>query len=165
MDNAIDDIGGIGMGGRMAGFETAALINRDIDQHGAFLHGLEHVGADQLGRGGSGDQHGADDEVRVRHAFSEIGTVGKAGLGPCLEIDAEPLQHFGAAVEYGHVRAEARRHLRRVEADDPAADDADLGREHAGHAAEQHAPPAIRLFQRRRARLNRHAPGYLTHRL
>src|SRR3546814_3275127 len=59
---------------------------------------------------------------------------------------------------------EARRHLRRVEADDAATDDADLARRNARDAAQEHTATAVRLFECGRTRLDRHAPRDLAHR-
>ena len=51
-----------------------------------------------------------------------------------------------------------------MQADDAAADDRDLGRQHARHAAEQDAEATIGLLQRGRPRLDRQASGDLRHR-
>ena len=164
MDDSVDDIGRLRVGGGMAGLEAAALIDGDIDQHRSGLHRAEHGAGDEVRGGGSGDEHRADDEVRLRDTFGEIGLVGEAGLGARFEVDAEPFEHFGIAVEDGDIRAEAHRHLRGIEADDTAADDAHLAGRDAGDAAEQHAAPAMRLFQRGGPGLNAHAAGDLAHR-
>ena len=41
------------MGGGVRSFNTAALINRDVDQHAARLHCAELVAGDDVRRGGS----------------------------------------------------------------------------------------------------------------
>ncbi len=46
----------------------------------------------------------------------------------------------------------------------PAAEDEHVGRSHPGHAAEQHAAPALRLLERVRADLRREAPRDFRHR-
>jgi hypothetical protein len=62
------------------------------------------------------------------------------------------------------VRAEAHGHLRRVCADDAAADDDDARCRNSGHAAQKHAAPAAHLLQILRADLNRHASRHFRHR-
>ena len=52
----------------------------------------------------------------------------------------------------------------RMRAGNAAAEDDDVGRRHAGHAAEQHAAPAVLLFEAARADMRRHAAGDLRHR-
>src|SRR3546814_3574514 len=83
-------------------------------------------------------QDRADDEVGLGDAFGEVRAVRKARLGARFEEGADAFEHFGIAVEDRDVGAEARRHLRRVEADNAAADDADLARRDAGDAAQEH---------------------------
>ena len=148
----------------MAGFKTAALIDRDVDEDRARLHRAEHVACDQLRRFGAGDQHRADYQIGLGNAFGEIRTVRETRFGARLEKGADAFEYFGVAVEDRDIGAESRRHLRCVEADDAAADDADFARRDAGNAAEQHAAAAMRLFERSRAGLNRHAPRNLAHR-
>ena len=48
MDDAVDFVDRVGVGGRMRGFEAAALVDRDVDQHRAALHRLQHVAGDEL---------------------------------------------------------------------------------------------------------------------
>ena len=85
-------------------------------------------------------------------------------MDAAVEDVVELAQARDRAVEDGDVGAEADRHLGRVQADDAAADDRDLARQHAGHAAEQHAAAAIGLLQRGRAGLDRQAAGDFRHR-
>ena len=62
------------------------------------------------------------------------------------------------------VGAHAQRDVDRVRADDAAAEHQHLGRVYAGHAAQQHAEAAVRLFEEIRARLHRHAARHFGHR-
>ncbi len=78
---------------------------------------------------------------------------------------ADLFEHFGIAVENGHVGTEADRHLRGIEADHAAADHHDLAGHHARDTAKQHAASAMRLFERGSARLHAHPAGHLAHRL
>ena len=45
VDDALLDIGGIGMRRRPAGLEAAALVDRDVDEHRARLHPAHHLAA------------------------------------------------------------------------------------------------------------------------
>ena len=73
-----------------------------------------------------------------------------------------PLQiHF----QNRHVRAQPRGHARRVDAAGAAAQHDHSPRQHARHAAQQHAAAAIVFGQKIAAHQHRHAPGDLAHRL
>ena len=119
---------------------------------------------DELGRGGAGDQHGADDDVGREALFLERLDGRVARVDAAVEEVVELAQARDRAVEDGDVGAEADRHAGGVQADDAAADHGDLARQHAGNAAEQHAAAAIGLLQRRRAGLDRQAAGDFRHR-
>ena len=70
----------------------------------------------------------------------------------------------GTAIQHGHVGAHAERDRRRMRADDAAAQDHDLARRHARHAAEQDALAAVRLLEQQRPRLHGHATRHFRHR-
>ena len=59
------------MRGRMRGLEASPLIDRDIDQDGARLHGLQHVTGDKLRSCGAGDQNGTDQKVGPLNDLSD----------------------------------------------------------------------------------------------
>ena len=44
------------MGRRMRGFEAAALVNGHVHNHGAWLHGLQHLSIDQFWSACAGDK-------------------------------------------------------------------------------------------------------------
>ena len=119
---------------------------------------------DELRRRRADHEHRADHEVRLLGQFLDrmLGRVD--GLDRATELRRELAQPLRRAVDDGHVGAQAHGHLRGVGAGDAAAEDDDLGRGDARHAAEQHAEPAIGLLQRGRADLHRHAAGDLAHR-
>src|SRR5215475_509599 len=48
VDDAVDHIGRVGMGGGMAGLEAAALIDGDVHQHRTGTHALDHLAGHQL---------------------------------------------------------------------------------------------------------------------
>ena len=49
----------------MAGLETAALVDGDVDENGAFLHAFQHFAGDEFRGVCAGDQHRADDDIRA----------------------------------------------------------------------------------------------------
>ena len=63
MDDIVNDVGRVSMGGWFTGFKTATLINRHIDDDRAFLHLFDHVFGHQPGRGGARDQHRTDHQI------------------------------------------------------------------------------------------------------
>jgi len=75
----------------------------------------------------------------------------------------EVLEAVHVTVEDHDLGAHADRDLRRVHADDAAADDQHLRAVHAGHAAEQHALAAALLLEAPRADLDRHLARDLAH--
>jgi len=63
MDHPAFDESRGGMRRRMRAFETAALINRNIDENGALLQAAQHLLSKELRRGGARDQHRADHHI------------------------------------------------------------------------------------------------------
>ncbi len=152
------------MGGRVAGFETAALVDGHVDQHRSWPHARQVGAGDQLGRGGAGDQHAADDEVGGRQSLGDEVVRRLAGLHRPAEQIVEFLEPRRRDIEQGDVGAMPKRHLRRMLAADAAAEDQHLGRHHSWSAAEQDAAAAGGLQQMIGADVDRHPPGHLTHR-
>ena len=163
MDHAFVDVYGIVVGGWPAGFETAALVDGDIDDRGAVLHGPDHVPGQQLWCGSAGNQHRADDQIGSQSFTEQVVAGCHQHPRPAPELCAEFAQAGNGLVEYGHVRLQADRHGGRVGAGNAAPDDHHPGRRDPRHAAEQHATPAVRILQRERTHLNRHASGHLAH--
>ena len=87
---------------------------------------------DDLGCGGSGDEHATDHEVgradRVLHVVAVRSKRMQAAVVEVVEL-AQPVQ---VDVDDGDVRAHAERDLGRVGADDASADDAYIARRRAG---------------------------------
>ena len=163
VDHALEHIGRLGVGGRAAGFEAAALIDGDIDQHRALLHGLYHGSGDEFRRGGAGDEHRADDEVRVAHQLFDRmrGRIDRVELaGEDRGQFAQPLHR---AVDDRDIGAQAHGHLGGVRAGDAAAQNQNLGGRHARHAAQQHSETAVRFLQTVGAHLHGHAAGDFAH--
>ena len=70
MHDPVNTVGRISMGGRPAGRETAALINRHIDQHRTGAQAGDLLTAEQARCGSSRNQHGTDDQVGVIESAS-----------------------------------------------------------------------------------------------
>ena len=148
----------------MAGLEAATLVDRDVDQHRARPHPPQQRAAHQLGRGGARHQHGADHQVGVDHRPLDRVDRRVDGVELGAELLVELLQPVERAVDHRDMGLHAHRHPGRVGPRHAAADDDDVRRCHARHAAEQHAGAARSLLQAVRADLHRHAAGDLAHR-
>src|ERR1035437_3861447 len=71
MHHAIDHKGRIGMGRRPRRFGTSALIDGDVDEHGALLHRLQHCASNEFGRGSPRHEHRADYEIGFSDEVSD----------------------------------------------------------------------------------------------
>jgi hypothetical protein len=152
------------VGGRPRGLEAAALVDRDVDEHGVLLHQPELAARDDAGSLGAVDQHRSDHEVDVRQSLLDRQRRGEARVGPAAERDVEVAQ----AVDRAVVDVDGRLHPdgdeRRVHPDDAAADDHHLGAGDARHAAEQDPPAAERLLEHEGAGLGGDLARHLAHR-
>ena len=164
MDDVVDHIGRVVMGGRPRGLDAAALVDRHVDDHGTRLHLADQVGADEFRRRSARDQHAADHQIRRRDMLLHRVARREDRVQRAVELRPETAQDVDAAVEHPDICPHAERDVDRMGADDTAAEHDDLGRIHPGHPAQQHAEPAMRLFQEIRADLDRHAAGDLRHR-
>ena len=63
MNDSVDLIDRIGMGGRVAGLEASALVDGDVDEDRAALHCFEHLARNELGRCRARDQYRADNQL------------------------------------------------------------------------------------------------------
>jgi len=59
VQHAVQFVDGLVVGGLMNGLDAAALIDRDVDDHGAVLHRANHVLGDD-DRGGASVEHTGD---------------------------------------------------------------------------------------------------------
>ena len=140
----------------MAGFETAALIDRDVDQYGAAFHCLKHFPRHQLWRGGSGYKHGTDDEVRISNGARNGGAGGIGGFNLAAEKHVEFGQPLIVDIINGHVSALSHCHLRSIHPGHATTENGDTSRWNPGDAAEQNAAAALFLFKIMRPHLDRH---------
>ena len=68
VDDPVDLVGRVAVGGRPRGLEAAALVDRDVDEHRVRLHQRELRAADHVRGAGAVHEHGADHEVHVAAA-------------------------------------------------------------------------------------------------
>ncbi|MCY1528610.1 hypothetical protein D9M68_637210 [compost metagenome] len=164
MHHVVDHIGRLGVGGGFRGFRAAALVDGHIHQYRAGLHHPDHFGADQLGRGGAGNQHTADHQVGRQHLLAQryAGRVQGGDAVAVLRIQAT--QGIDALVQHRHIGPQADRHGQGVATDHATAKYHHLARRHARHAAKQHATTAPGFFQATGTGLDRHASGHFGHR-
>ena len=146
--HAVNLVDRVLVGGGVAGLETAALINRHIDQRRAGFQQFQLRLGDQLGGSRTGDQHRADDQVGLFGKINGGGGIGVAVLEGVAEHIVKVAQAGDRAVEHRHIRAHPGGHLGGMGADHATAQHQHPGRGHAGHPAKQNAAPAIGLLQR-----------------
>lgn len=144
--------------------EAAALVDGDIHENRAGAHAVDQLGGDQLRRGGAGDQHGADHEIGLDDGLLEREGRGVAGVHAAAELGVHGAHLAHVEVEDGDIGAHAGGDLRGVDPRDAAADHGDLRGRGAGHAAHEHAAPALRAHQVIAADLRSEAAGDLGHR-
>src|SRR5207244_860868 len=87
-----------------AGPGGAALVDRDIDQHRAALHVLDHVGGDELGGRGAGHQHRADHQVGAQHLALDGVARGKSRVQARAELQIQVVEPLQALVDDDDVR-------------------------------------------------------------
>ena len=151
------------MGSGPRRLHAAALVHGDVDDDRALLHRLQVLAPDQVGRLGTGNQDGADDEVALLDHGLDVLLGGVEGG----QLAAEDIVEVGEAiridVEDGHRGAEAHCHLGGVGADDSSAQYGDLPSRDAWHAAQEDAASAEGLLEILRPLLHREAAGDLAH--
>ena len=95
VDDAIDHEAGIGVRGGPGCLNAAALVDGYVDDDGALLHLRDHGAGDELGRGGAGNEHTADDEVCFAGSAGQVVAVG----GERVEAAAKDVVELAEAVE------------------------------------------------------------------
>ena len=107
MDDAVDHIDGLAVGGGMRGFEAASLVNSHVDEHGSLLHQAEHVLGDELGCSVTGYEHRADDDVDGGQFLANVmfGAVERVDVG--RHLGCELLQTWQRDISDGDIRTHA----------------------------------------------------------
>ena len=144
--------------------EAAALVDRDVDEHGPGLHPAHQVVRDQRWRLGAGDEHGPDHEVRVDHGALDLVGVGGHGLEVALVDPVGLAELVDVAVEQQHLRLHAQCDRGGVHPGHPGADDDHLSGVDAGDPTQENAAPATAAHQVVSACLRRQPPRHLAHR-
>src|SRR6185437_3093833 len=163
VDDAVDLVAGVGVGGGLGGFDAAALIDGDVDDDGAFFHTADHLLGDNLRGGGAGDEDSADEEVGLASGALDVVGVRGQGVDAAVEDIVELAEAVEVEIHQCHFGAEAEGHLGGVGADDAAADDADVAGRDTGDSAEQDAAAAFLLFEVSGADLDGETAGDLGH--
>ena len=165
VDDAVDLEDRVVVGRRVRGLEAAALVDRDVDEHGAGLH---QAAASRASRASARRAPGTSTAPITMSASAsdllDLEPIRHRERDAAVERDLEVAHALDRLVEHPHVRLHAEGDDRGVEADDAAAEDDDLGRRHARNAAEQDAAAAVRLLERPGAHLRRQPARDLAHR-
>jgi hypothetical protein len=103
----------------------------DVDERGARLQRRQHLARDELRRPRAGDEHGADDEVRVLDGLVDRELVRHRERDAPVEHHLEVAHPLDRLVQDPHVGLHAHGDESGVVADDPTAEDDDLGRRHS----------------------------------
>ena len=145
MDDALLQVSWIVMGGGTAGLGTAALVDRHVDERGAWLHPGQVRPGDETRSLGPGDAHGADDEVGARHGALDVhGVLHQRRDVPLHNVPHVP-QPQRVDVDHGDVGPETDADHAGVEADDTGADDRHPSTSDAGDAGSSKPLPPDRI--------------------
>ena len=112
----------------------------------------------------AGNQHRADHQVGPRELLADRVAVAEQAVDVRRHDVVEIAEPVHVDVEDRDVGAEAGGDLGRVRADDAAAEDRDVRRRDARHAAQQNAAAHLRPLQILRPFLDAHPPGHFAHR-
>src|SRR4051812_17780956 len=135
------------MGGGASGFNASALVDGDVDDHGTFFHPRNHFLCYELRSGGAGDEHAANQQVRLLGSLRNGVRVRGLRAHVAAENVVELAQAVQVHVNDSDVGAEAESHLGRIRADDAAADDHNVRGRDSGDAAEEDAASTFFFFQ------------------
>ena len=142
VNHAVDNIAGIGVRGGARCLNASTLVDGHIDNDSALFHLGDHGAGNELGRGGSGDEYAADDEIGLPGGAGQVVAVG----GKRVEAAGEDIVELAKAIQVhineSDLSAEAECYFGCVGADDAASDDADMGGGNAGDSAEKDAAAA-----------------------
>jgi hypothetical protein len=150
-------------GRRPARFDTAALVDREIENHGAAAHLSHGFLRDEYRGAFAGHEHRADENVRVRDR-TRHGDI--AGVDERYAPAQRPLRGCAAAaleIEHRHLGAESREARGSVRTQDAGAQNDDFGGSHSGNAGQQDATAAARRLEQPARELRTQASGDLAH--
>src|SRR5262245_11244832 len=90
------------------------LINRDVHEHTAWPHLLQHLSADQLGCLGAWHEHGSDQKVNVRQKLHQV-RLARIERMRGMERDIEKAHAFKIDFENSNVGTQPSGHARRID--------------------------------------------------
>src|SRR5215204_5349863 len=96
--HAVDLESRVGVRRRARGLEAAALVDRDVDEHGSRLHQPELLAPDHVGRLRAVDEHRADHQVDLGQALLDLERRGVARRRAPGEVQVELAQAVDVAV-------------------------------------------------------------------
>ncbi len=163
-DRVVHPVGRVGVRRGLGVLETAALVDRDVDEHRARLHPRDELVRDQHRRLRPGHEHRSDDQVGVDHRPLDFVRVRGDSLAVALVDGISGTQPGHVLVDEQHLRLHPERDRGRVHARHARAKHDDLRRVHPGHAAHEHAPATAVTLQMMRSDLGCHPSGHLGHR-
>ena len=106
---AVDDVDRVVVGRRPGRFGAPPLIDRDVDEHRRLLHPAEHLAGDELRREGTGDENGADDEIRVLDRLLDLEARRHEQRHTPVEDLLQVAHAVDRALEDGHLHAQPDR--------------------------------------------------------
>src|SRR5215472_15579395 len=139
---------------------ASALVDGHVNDDRALLHARHHLSRDDLGSGGAGYQHAADDQVGFARGAGNVVAVGGQGVDAAIEDVVDLAQAVQVQIDECDLGAHTQRDACSVCADDTATDYGDVRGRNAGNSAEKDAAAALLLFEVAGAHLHAHAPGH-----
>src|SRR5262245_54394331 len=147
MQHTVDKISRIGVGSRVGGLETTALVNRYIDHDRASLHHSDHVASHELRGRRARNQYGPDHQVGKPKSFTDRPCVGRECHYLTVIDIVQRSESVEVLVDNRDVRAKPYRHLGRVVSNNPTTKNRNVRCSNTRDAAKQNSPSAIWRFK------------------
>ena len=157
------DVDGILVRGGVSRLDTAALIDGNVHDDCALLHGCNHFAAHEARCFGARDEDRTDEEVGAGEKVDEGGFAGVKRVCPG-HGGIEELHALGVDLENGRLGADPGGDSRRVHATGSAPNDDDATGENSGNASEKSAATAFVYREKIGADHDGHAAGDFAHR-
>ena len=148
----------------VARLDRAALVDGNVDDNGALLHGLDHFLGDQDRGTCARDEDGADEKVSFLDPLCDVVARGVLGDNAAAEHIVKLTQTLDREVDDRDACAETDSDLCCIRSDVAAADDDDLAGRDTSDTAEEDAAAAVTALEELRADLDGHTACDLTHR-
>ena len=138
MHNAIYQAGGLAVRGGARCLHTPALVNRNVHDYAARLHGSYHLPSHQTWRLGPFDQDGPNDCICTPDGFGNVSWVGDQSVQVAPQDLSQVAQALGVDVKDHDIGSHAQGHHCSVRAHHTTANDHDVGWQRLGGEAAQH---------------------------